>query len=387
MKNLFILLFILSLLSCGEKKAASIAPDENTTVVSIADSSLALMDVQLTPPEIKQVESNIYLAGKVMAMPNFRASVSTDISGKIDNIMVREGTYVKKGMPLMSLRSMEVIELQNQFFEARAQRDFLQLEFKRQEELIKNNIGALVDFQTTESKLRAAESKVNALQAKLILLGYSKEFINNPEVASNVMILAPIDGYVFKLPVQIGMLATTDVTLAEIVNNRELMADVFVYDKDLDNITEGQPVEIDFITHSYPSVVGSVAHISRAIDPQTKAVTVHVKFTAPPDKLVLPDMSVRCVIVKKESLTPKLTVPLAAILTEEDHHFVYLSFTNENKNKEIMMRKYRVSLGNQNEKQVQIAFANEPTGDYRIVTKNVMIVENERKKKSGMTFE
>jgi RND family efflux transporter MFP subunit len=387
MKNLFILLFILSLLSCGEKKTASIATDENTTVVSIADSSLVLMDVQLTAPEIKQVESNIYLAGKVMAIPNFRASVSTDISGKIDNIMVREGTYVKKGMPLMSLRSMEVIELQNQFFEARAQRDFLQLEFKRQEELIKNNIGALVDFQTTESKLRAAESKVNALQAKLMLLGYSKEFINNPEVASNVMILAPIDGYVFKLPVQIGMLATTDVTLAEIVNNRELMADVFVYDKDLDNITEGQPVEIDFITHSYPSVIGSVAHISRAIDPQTKAVTVHVKFTAPADKLVLPDMSVRCVIVKKESLTPKLTVPLAAILTEEDHHFVYLSFTNENKNKETMMHKYRVSLGNQNEKQVQIAFANEPTGDYRIVTKNVMIVENERKKKSGMTFE
>jgi RND family efflux transporter MFP subunit len=387
MKNLFILLFILSLLSCGEKKTASIATDENTTVVSIADSSLVLMDVQLTAPEIKQVESNIYLAGKVMAIPNFRASVSTDISGKIDNIMVREGTYVKKGMPLMSLRSMEVIELQNQFFEARTQRDFLQLEFKRQEELIKNNIGALVDFQTTESKLRAAESKVNALQAKLMLLGYSIEFINNPEVASSVMILAPIDGYVFKLPVQIGMLATTDVTLAEIVNNRELMADVFVYDKDLDNITEGQPVEIDFITHSYPSVIGSVAHISRAIDPQTKAVTVHVKFTAPADKLVLPDMSVRCVIVKKESLTPKLTVPLAAILTEEDHHFVYLSFTNENKNKETMMHKYRVSLGNQNEKQVQIAFPNEPTGDYRIVTKNVMIVENERKKKSGMTFE
>lgn len=51
------------------------------------------------------------------------------------------------------------------------------------------------------------------------------------------------------------------------------------------------------------------------------------------------------------------------------------------------MHKYRVSLGNQNEKQVQIEFANEPTGDYRIVTKNVMIVENERKKKSGMTFE
>ncbi|MFM8914602.1 MAG: efflux RND transporter periplasmic adaptor subunit [Flammeovirgaceae bacterium] len=387
MKNFCFLVLLTLLFACGGNKPNAITPEENTTAVAIADSSLALMDVLLTAPEIKLVESSIYLSGKVMAMPNFRASVSTDISGKVDKIMVREGTYVRKGQGLMTLRSMEVIELQNQFFEAKAQQDFLRLEFKRQEELIKNNIGALVDFQTTESKLRAAESKVNALEAKLMLLGFSKEFINNPQVATDVVIVAPIDGYVFKLPVQIGMLATTDVTLAEIVSNKELMADVFVYDKDLDNISEGQSVEIDFITHSYPSVVGTVAHISRAIDPATKAVTVHVKFSAPADKLVLPDMSVRCVVVKKESLTPKLTVPLAAILHEEDHHFVYLAFPEQDKNKETNLHKYRVTLGNQNEKLVQITFANEPKGDYRIVTKNVMIVENERKKKSGMVME
>jgi hypothetical protein len=98
-------------------------------------------------------------------------------------------------------------------------------------------------------------------------------------------------------------------------------------------------------------------------------------------------MSVRCVVVRKESLKPKLTVPLAAILHEEDHHFVYLTFPAQNKNKETNLHKYRVTLGNQNEKQVQITFANEPTSDYRIVTKNVMIVENERKKKSGMVME
>jgi RND family efflux transporter MFP subunit len=387
MKNFYFLILLLAVFACGGNKPTSVTPEENTTVVAIADSSLALMDVQLTSPEIKLVESNIYLSGKVMAMPNFRASVSADISGKVDKIMVREGTYVKKGQGLMTLRSMDVIELQNQFFESKAQQDFLRLEYKRQEELIKNNIGALVDFQTTESKLRAAESKVNALEAKLLLLGFTKEFINNPQVATDVMIVAPIDGYIFKLPVQIGMLATTDETLAEIVNNKELMADVFVYDKDLDNISEGQSVEIDFITHSYPSVIGTVAHISRAIDPATKAVTVHVKFSAPADKLVLPDMSVRCVVVRKESLKPKLTVPLAAILHEEDHHFVYLTFPAQNKNKETNLHKYRVTLGNQNEKQVQITFANEPTSDYRIVTKNVMIVENERKKKSGMVME
>jgi membrane fusion protein, heavy metal efflux system len=375
------------LMACSGNKPAAITPEENTTVVSIADSSLTLMDVQMTVPEIKAVESNIYLPGKVITIPNFRASVSTNIAGKVDKILVREGTYVKKGQALMTLRSMDVIELQNQFFEAKAQRDFLRLEFKRQEELIKNNIGALADFQTTQARLQAAESKVNALEAKLMMLGYSREFINNPEVATEVVINAPIDGYVFKLPVQIGMVANTDETLAELVNNSELMADVFVYDKDLDNISEGQTVEIDFITHSYPSVSGKVAHISRAIDPETKAVTVHVKFNAPPNKLVLPDMSLRCVVLKKESLTPKLTVPLASILHEEDHHFVYLTFPSQNKNRETNLHKYRVTLGNQNEKFVQISFANKPSGEYRIVTKNVMIVENERKKRSGMVFE
>jgi membrane fusion protein, heavy metal efflux system len=375
--------------SCSSKKneKATQSIEENSTTVLISDSSLSLMDVSLVAPELKVVESNIYLAGKVMAIPNLRASVSTDISGKIERIFVREGSYVKKGTPLMSLKSMEVIELQNQYFEAKAQMDFLSLEYKRQEELMKNNIGALVDFQTTDARYKASISKVNALMAKLQLLGFSKEFINSPEVASIVNINAPIDGYVFKLPVQVGMLATTDITMAEIVNNSELMADVSVYDKDLDNISEGQDVEIDFITHSYPSVIGTVAHISRAIDPQTKAVTVHVKFSAPAGKMILPEMSVRCVVVKRESLTPQLTVPHSAVLSEEDHAFVYVAFDREKKARENNLHKYRVTLGNQNEKSVQISFANEPSGSYRIVGKNVMIVENERKKKSGMAFE
>lgn len=386
-----IIVFLISLLlasACSSKKEnKAAAMDENSNTVSINDSSLALMDVQLAKPEIKLVESNIYLAGKVIAIPNNRASVSSDIEGKVERIFVREGTFVKKGAPLMTLRSMEVIELQNQYFEAKSQLDFLALEYKRQEELIKNNIGALVDFQTTDARYKASLSKVNALQAKLQLLGFSKEFINNPEVATNVTIHSPIDGYVFQLPVQIGVLATTHMTLAEIINNTELMADVFVYDKDLDNISEGQDVEIDFVTHSYPSVIGKVAHISRAIDPETKAVTVHVKFTPPADKLILPEMSIRCVIVKKESLVPKLTVPLSALLEEEDHSFVYLTFLEERKNSENVLHKFRVTKGNQSEELVQITYANEPKGDYKIVSKNVMIVENERKKKSGMTIE
>jgi RND family efflux transporter MFP subunit len=376
------------MVACSDKKkkeTVGLVPDSNAVIIS--DSSLRLMDVQFIKPVEKLIESNIYLAGKVIAAPNNRASVSSDIEGKVERIFVTEGNFVKKGTPLMTLRSMALIELQNQYSEAKSQLDFLVLEYKRQEELMKNRIGALVDFQNTDSRYRAAASKVNALQAKLNALGFSKEFIDNPEIATQLTIYSPIDGYVFQLPVQLGVLATTDMTLAEIVNVQELMADVFVYDKDLDNVVEGQQVEIDFITHSYPSVIGTVAHISRAIDPQTKAVTVHVKFKAPAGKLVLPEMSIRCVVIKSESTQPKLAVPRAAVLDEDDHSYVYVYFEAEKNKVEKNLHKLRVLRGNQNEEWVHITFANPPAGEYQIVSKNVMIVENERKKRSGALSE
>lgn len=379
--HLLYLIILIGLASCSARKENAKPKADEANSVSINRSSLELMGIQLSKPETRVIESNIYLAGKVIATPNNRASVSSDIEGKVEHIFVNKGTFVKKGTPLMTLRSMALIELQNQYFEAKSQLDFLTLEYKRQEELIKNKVGALVEFQNTESRYKAAKSKVNALQAKLHSLGFSKEFMESSEVATNITIHSPIDGYVFQLPVELGVLATTDMTLAEIVNNTELMADVFVYDKDLDNIVEGQSVLIDFITHSYPSVVGIIAHISRAIDPQTKAVTVHVKFQAPPGKLVLPEMSVRCVAMKKESLAPKLSVPLSAVLDEADHSFVYLLFVGDTSN---VLYKYRIYKGNQNEQWVQITFANEPKKDYLVVFKNVMIVENERKKRAGV---
>jgi len=378
------------LVACtGTQKENAPATETSPNSVRISESSLKLMDVALAPPQKKVIQSFVYLNGKVVTLPNLRASVSTDIEGKIDKIFVREGHLVKKGQTLMTLRSMALIELQNEFLEAKSQRDFLDIEFKRQEELIRNNIGALVEFQVTQARLKAAQSKENALQAKLRLIGINAAELasGSNSIQSTVTIVAPINGYVIKLPVEIGMLATTNMRLTELVNNEELMADVFVYDVDLDDITEGQEVEIDFINHLYPSVKGTVLHISRAFDPESKSVTAHVAFRAPRGVVILPDMSIRCILSKRENGTPQFTVPKSAILQEEDHPFVYLSFPKEKTDEGYLLHKFRISRGNENEREVQIAFANEPSGEFELVVNNVAIVENERKKRSGMVFE
>lgn len=388
--NLYALLSVAALAACtGSKKDTPPQAEDAPNSVRITQNSLQLMDVTLAAPQKKVIQTLVYLNGKVVTLPNFRASVSTDIEGKIERIFVREGWLVKKGQTLMTLRSMALIELQNEYLEAKSQRDFLEIEFRRQEELIQNNIGALVEFQVTQARLKAAQSKENALQAKLALIGIPAAGLasGTNSIQSTVTIVAPINGYVFKLPVEIGMLATTEMTLTELVNNEELMANVFVYDVDLDDISEGQEVEIDFINHLYPSVKGTVLHLSRAFDPESKSVTAHVSFRAPAGFVILPDMSIRCILAKRETGTAQFTVPKSAVLREEDHAFVYINVPQENTTDGYLLRKYRVSLGNENENEIQIVFANPPASEFQLVVNNVAIVENERKKRSGMLLE
>lgn len=392
MKNSFLHILILvagfsGLSSCSKKQSVSRLVSSDPNAVYITDPSLDLMGVKLGKAETKIIYSKVYLNGKVVALPNYKASVSTDIEGKIEKIFIRDGNWVKRGQPLFVLRSMALVELQSQYIEAESENDFLAIEYKRQEELIKNNVGALVNFQTTEAKYKAAQSKMNALKAKLELLGIQAEKHDDPghsEITSRVSINAPIDGYVFQLSVQVGQLATTDIVLTELINTDLLMADVYVYDNDLDDIEEGQSVEINFINHRYPAVKGKVEHIAHAFDAETRAVKAHVSFHAPDREIILPDMSVRCALIKEESKTPQLTVPIAAILEEEDYHFVYLCFPTEKKGDANLLHKFRVGLGNQNDTEVQIQFANVPQEDFLVVVNNSQIVENERKKQSGL---
>jgi membrane fusion protein, heavy metal efflux system len=387
--TLFTALALATFVSCAHYKKEK-KPDtrpEGSNALIINDSSLNLMNVTLGKPESKIIESAIYLSGKVVTLPNYRALVSSDLEGKVEKIFVREGDFVKKHQTLFTLRSMAFIELQNQYFEALSELDFLEIEYQRQQELIHNNIGALAEFQTTESKRTASKSKVGALKAKLRLLGIEASDLSKTDLSPVFSITAPIEGYLIRLPVNIGELATNEMTLAEVVNTSKLMAEIYAYDNDLDDVQEGQEVEIDFINHSFPNVKGIVENISRAFDPATKSVRIHVRFEAPTGKMILPDMSIRCVVTKNESKVALLTVPLSSVLREEDHQFVFLTYPSIQRIGENTLLKCRVVTGAQNEKEVQIQFANIPEPGYLVVTQNTMIIENERKKRTGMAIE
>ena len=383
MKNISLIYIFVAIglfLGCSEeKKVVETAKPANTEFFVLSESQLAMLNIKFAKPDRQQIIENIYLNGKVKSLPNLSATVSSNIEGKVNKIFVVEGSIVRKGQALMTLSSMELIELQNTYMTAESETDFSTIELDRQKELIKNNVGAMVDLQTAEAKYNACLSREKTLKAKLDLLDISITNLQDPKnanIATSVTIESPIDGYIINLPVSVGVLASVQTVLAEIVNVSELHAEIYVY------VKEGQTVEIDFVNHTLATVKGTVQSISRSIDPETKAIEAHVTFNAPQGALVLPGMTVRAIVLNKSNGIAAHVVPLSAVLQEEDNYFVFGTESDISTGK-LNIKKYKVNLGNKDENYTEVIFPNNISDKLTIAQNNVAALEIQRKQASG----
>jgi membrane fusion protein, heavy metal efflux system len=383
---LLLSVIVLAISSCknGQKAKSKELPAD---VLEISANQLGLLEINLVKPEKRVVENKVYLNGKVMALPNLQASVSTDIEGKVEKVFVLEGAYVKKGQPLVTMRSMELIELQNQYLTSKSEIDFLEIEYNRQKELANNKIGALSEFQITEAKYNAAISKEKALRAKLEMVGVNVNLLSAPELAkisSELVIVSPIEGYVHALPVTVGMLASPHTILAEIINTDDLFSVLYAYDKDIELIEVGQPVEISFINHSFPQVKGTVTSIERVVDDESKSINVHVRFNAPDKSLIFHDMNIRATIQTNSTSEMAHAVSTRAILQEEDSYYVFCTDNKKDAEGNIQLKKSKVKVGEMNDEFTEIQFLNPVQEGFFIAQNNVMALEAERKKMSGV---
>ncbi|MCS7003884.1 MAG: efflux RND transporter periplasmic adaptor subunit [Cytophagales bacterium] len=384
-KFLFLILFVIFLGGCSSQSQQNTNNGmpvlSDIQVVFVTPLQLKNLEIKLIKPEKKILTEEIHLNGKVQSLPNNRAIINSNISGIVDKILIHEGDIVQKGQVLMILSSMEFIELQESFLTAKSEKDLLDIKFRRQEEMMRKEIGALADFQTIEAQRREANNRKKALTAKLELLGVDVKKLEDSAqavVSPYLYIKSPINGYVTNLPVAIGQLIKGENVLVEIVNTDELVAEMAVYDKDLDEIKVGLKLQLDFVNHTFPPVEGSVTHIARSIDPVTKAGMIYVYFKAPKNHLVLPGMSVHATLSEKQSeQATAYLAPLSAFLEQDESYYIfYTSESSEDEHKPIKIRKEKVSIEERNDDVMEFNFLNPAPPSFLIANGNVAVLEN-----------
>lgn len=377
-KNLiYSLLFFSVLVSCKtelqEKSDVSL-----DTRLEISDEKIKEMNVVIEPCVFGNLTPVVSATGKIILPPNNDIDISSNVSGKIQKFYIKEGNYVRKGQALLSLSSMELIQIQEQFLKSQNELEFTKLDYERQLALSANNVGATKDLQEAKQKYYSAKNSVESIGEKLKLIGVELEqltSVENPNVVNTISIKSPIDGYVFKIHATNGSYVESTTNLVSVINLDNLAADIDVFEKDLDLIQVGDQVELSLLSGKDP-ITGMVDQIINSIDPSSNSVPVIVEFKKNPTDNVIPEMSVKAKIFCKSKKNKTLLLPISSLIEEDELFYVFLA---EKTNQSWKFKKTKVLKGDNDGKNFEVLNPNEIKG-FEVVTFNAHLIDAEFRK-------
>ncbi len=280
-----ILILIFLVTSCKNPK---IQPD--TKVVTSSDNSELKIYDDLIVVSKKQFESGkmklvniqnftfptyIKTTGTIDVPPSSKAIISTFIGGYIKKSPLLIGDTVKKGQALVTIESLEIINLQQEYMEVKEQLIYLELEYERQKELFEEKITSKKKFLKSESDYKKTYAMYNGLRKKLQLLHINPTVVEEGDLTSLITIYAPIAGSITDVNISTGTYVSPADKIMEIINIKHIHLELKIFEKDVLNIKKGQKVIFRIPESSNNNFNGEIHLIGKSID-ENRTVQVHV---------------------------------------------------------------------------------------------------------------
>lgn len=261
------------------------------------------------------------LQGKV------NVEVRAQATGYIEKILVKEGSYVKKGQALFLIdRQPYQIKLQHAEATLKAASAALvdaQVELDKVKSLVENKFVSPIQLQTANAALDSAKGMVAQAKAAVAEAQLNLNYCT---------VTAPVDGFLGRIPKLVGNLVTAGeveplTTMSDITQIYAYFsvteADYFDLVKGNNGQTDVLPMDIELQLSNgdvYP-LKGKVDMINGEFDKATNALSVRAVFDNPEKLLRNGGTGIVSLIGKKEDV---LQVPIAATLDLQDKVFAYV---------------------------------------------------------------
>ena len=251
-----------------------------------------------------QLPGTLETTGQITFDDRKVATIISRVAGRIEDVRVSQWDYVRRGQPIATLYSPDIMTAEAEYLQAK-------------DVAAKLNAATDHDF---------ARTMVEASRRKLELLGIGDDQIARiTGAAPNFVMRAPISGNI----VQNQALKGSAVSAGDVLYSLGTLEDVWItadiYEDDLARVKVGQ--ELEAVTTAYPDEVfhGNIARISPNVDPNTHTVQIRCEVKNPDFKLK-PQMLARVTIVVRAG--EALLVPLDALVFETDRYFAYVDTGN-----------------------------------------------------------
>jgi len=285
----------------------------------------AISDIQVTVNEVGTIE------------PAVKVDVKSTLSGKVTDLLVREGDRVSRGQVLARVepdvnqaQTLSAVRSELKMAEIRsadAKKD-LETNTRLHEEGYVSDQG-LKDFQvkfdTALESLEAARAKNRIVEESGIPLS------GQISTTQRVNIVSPMDGYVIKKNVEVGQTVTSGVSsfnegtmIYTVADLGSMLIKAAINEVDVGRVRLQMPVVITVDAFPYRRFEGTVTHISPAARLKEKIKVFDIEVTL---REQVPDFRAGMtanIDVRGDKVEKALAVPVEAIFKKNEREIVYV---------------------------------------------------------------
>ena len=276
----------------------------------------------------QEVSSYLEATGSIQPDIQGTAKIMTPLPGLIENIFAKAGDRVKKGDPLVAIRSADVSDTYSNYLANLSQVRQAERVYNLNKQLFE--VGAVTknDLLTSEANYEQVKALSQALKRKLEIYGVNSE----SGFSDKVTIKSPMDGAVVEIQGHVGDRMDTTNPILTIADPTRVMVVANIYDSDIGSIQKGK--EVQFYTDIFENVQfrGAVTYISDASDLDTKTVKTYIRILSG-EHLFKQNMFLRIKILNAKRKLP--VVPKTALLYKDGRFEVYMKVGEEYRLKEI----------------------------------------------------
>lgn len=252
------------------------------------------------------VEVDIIKTGDITVIKTFsgtlegaeQSKIYASIPENVVDIPVSEGSYVKKGSPIIILDKNGATSQYNQAYAVyRNAKD----NYEKMRNLYEQKAISEMNFKSVRTAYEVAKANFNAAKA-------------------TVELSSPIDGIVTEIAVNLGQQAPLGMPIATVAKTKKMRLTIFAGLREIAKLTVGQPAKILF--DSSDSISAVVAEISQSADPQTRLFRVELEMDNQNGKLK-PGMYAKALVVVN-NFKDVLTISNRAVFSEDGISKVYL---------------------------------------------------------------
>ena len=315
--------FIVALSSCNNDKKSmkveevEVIPD---SIVELRDDQVKLSGIETGAIEMRSLSGTLKVSGLVAVAPQNLATVSAPLGGFVKSASLMPGSTVTKGQTLAILENQEFIDIQQNYLETKNKLEYAEAEYKRQNELYKNEVSSTKNMQQVTTEYKSLKTQVKALEQKLALVGINPSNLTDDNISRSIPVVSPISGYVKTVNVNIGKFVSPSDVLFEIVNSDNLFLELTLFEKDADKASTGQKIRF-FINNESEQHDAVIYQTGKSIsDDKTYKVYATVSGNC---KNVLPGMYVNAEIEASTNQVTSVPNESIASFDEKDYIFVF----------------------------------------------------------------